>query len=314
MRVLFAGTPPFALPSLEGIVGAPGHEAVGVLTMPDRPAGRGRDLLPPPVKVRAIEFGLPVLQPRKPSSPDSLEAIGSLSPDAIAVVAYGRILRKAFLDLPRHGCLNVHASILPEYRGAAPIERAVEEGRTETGITIMAIDEGLDTGDILLVEKTPIGPEETAGELSVRLSEIGARLLVEALDRIERGDCPRIPQDHDRATHAPPLRKEEARIDWSLPAKGVVDLVRAMNPRPVAFADTPRGAMRVYRARPADGSGPPGAVLAADPKSGLVVAAGEGSVRLLDVQLPGRKRMEDRALLSGVRFETGAPLSGREGG
>ncbi|MFH1278201.1 MAG: methionyl-tRNA formyltransferase [Candidatus Eisenbacteria bacterium] len=313
MRVLFAGTPAFALPSLRAIAGAAGHVPAGVLTMPDRPAGRGRALAPPPVKLHAIELGLPVLQPKRPSSPESLEAIASLAPDVIAVVAYGRILKKVFLDLTPHGCLNLHASILPEYRGAAPIERAVQEGRTETGVTIMRIDEGLDTGDILLVRRTPIGPEETAGELSARLSEIGAGLLVEALDRIERGDCPRIPQDHDRATHAPPIDKEEARIDWSRPAGVVVNLVRAMNPRPVAFADTPRGPLRVYRARAVGRGGVAGTVLAADPKGGLVVAAGEGAVRLLEVQLPGKKRMEDRALLSGVGFETGVPLAGGGG-
>lgn len=310
MRLLFAGTPAFALPSMEAIAGSARHQLIGALTMPDREAGRGRLVRASPVKERALALGLPVLQPRKPSSPESLAAIRALAPDAVAVVAYGRILKRDFIDLPPHGCLNLHASLLPEYRGAAPIERAVQDGRTETGVTIMRIDEGLDTGDILLMERTPVAADETAGELSERLAVMGAALLALALDRIEAGDCPRAPQDHDRATHAPPIRKEEAWIDWSRPAAEIVNLVRAMNPRPVAFAETPRGPMRVFRAAADEGAGEPGTVLAADPKRGLVVAAGEGAVRLREVQLPGKKRMDDRALLSGVRFETGLLLRG----
>ena len=310
MKVLFAGTPAFALPSLEAIARSSRHRLVGALTMPDRPKGRGLRAFPPPVKERASALALPVLQPARPSSPESLEAIAALGPDVVAVVAYGRILKPSFLRLPRLGCVNVHASLLPEYRGAAPIERAILEGRSETGVTIMQIDEGLDTGDILLAEATPIGPEENAGELAERLAALGAGLLVAALDAIEDGTCPRAPQEAARASHAPPIRKEEGRIGWKDPAAAIVNRVRAMNPRPVAFAETPHGALRVYRAEAVPASGPPGTILAADPGRGLVVAAGEGAVRLREVQLPGRKRMEDRALLSGARFPVGALLEG----
>ena len=310
MRVLFAGTPDFAIPSLDAIAASKRHLPVGALTMPDRPRGRGRKPEAPPVKRRAGELGLPVLQPARPSSEESLEAIRALAPEAVAVVAYGRILKAPFLALPRHGCVNVHASLLPAYRGAAPIERAILEGEEETGVTTMMIDEGLDTGDMLLRESVAIGEGESAGELAGRLAPIGGRLLVETLDRLERGDCPREPQDDARATHAPPLRKEEARVDWTAPAARIVRLVRAMNPRPVAFTETPRGAMRLWRAAPAEGEGAPGTVLAADPRAGLIVAAGEGAVRVEEAQLPGKKRLAARALLAGVSFPVGAPLAG----
>jgi len=310
VKVLFAGTPRFALPSLLAVAASNRHSLVGVLTMPDRPRGRGRAVVPSPIKERADELGLPVLQPRKPSSSGSLEIIADLEPDVVAVVAYGRILKRAFIDLPRYGCVNVHGSLLPAFRGAAPIERAIQEGLAETGVTTMQIDEGLDTGDMLLREAVSIGQEETAGELSVRLAEVGARLLVETLDRIERGDCPRIPQDHAQATHAPPIEKKEACVDWSLPARRIVDLVRAMNPRPVAFTESTRGILRIYRAAVAEGAGGPGEVLAADAKKGLVVSAGEGAVRLRELQLPGRRRMNDSAMLAGTSFDVGVPLIG----
>lgn len=310
MKVLYAGTPAFALPGLEAVRESSRHELVGILTMPDRPKGRGRKLSPPPVKERGIELGLPVLQPAKPSSPESLEAIERLGPDVIAVVAYGRILRVSFLALPRHGCVNLHASLLPGLRGAAPIERAIQRGMKETGVTTMMIDRGLDTGDMLLRERTAIGPDETAGELAGRLALIGAPLLAETLDRLEKGDCPREPQDHGMATHAPPIGNDEAVIDWTAPAPEIVNLVRAMNPRPVARTETTRGALRVYRAEAREESGRPGTVLVADPKGGLVVAAGAGSVRLREIQLPGRKRTADGPLLSGVKFSLSQPLAG----
>jgi len=309
VKVLFAGTPVFALPSLDRIAGSSRHTLVGVLTRPDRPRARGRRLLPSPVKERGLALGLPILQPARPSAPETLEGIARLGPDVVAVVAFGRILKPAFLRLPRFGCVNLHASLLPLYRGAAPIERALLDGRTETGVTTMQIAEGLDTGDILLSLPLPIGPEETAGELAARLAEAGADLLLETLDRIERGECPRRPQEHEKATYASPVRKEDARIDWSRDAGSIQNLVRAMNPKPIAETESAHGMLRVYRVLRAPGAGPPGTVLAADPKSGLVVAAGEGAVRLAEVQLPGRKRMEDRALLSGVRFAAGRSLA-----
>ncbi len=309
MKVLFAGTPLFALPSLDAIARSDRHRLVGVLTQPDRPRARGRKVRPSPVKERAIELGLPVFQREKPSSAESVEELRPLAPDVAAVVAFGRILKKRFLDLPPAGCVNVHASLLPAYRGASPIERVVLSGEDETGVTTMMIDEGLDTGDILLQERTRVAEEETAGELAERLAAMGAALLVRTLDRIEQGDCPRTPQDDSRATYAPPVEKEEARIDWKAGRDAIVRLVRAMNPKPVAFTETSHGRMRVYRAVQWTGTGDPGTVLAADPKEGLVVAAGDGALRLEWVQLPGRSPMEDKALVSGTTFLPGDPLA-----
>jgi len=310
VKVLFAGTPLFALPTLDAIARSDRHTLVGVLTQPDRPRARGRKIRPSPVKERAALLGLPLFQPEKPSSAGAVDELRPLSPDVVAVVAFGRILRKRFLALPVWGCVNLHASLLPAYRGASPIERAILAGEEETGVTTMMIDEGLDTGDILLQERTRVGEEETAGELAARLAEIGADLFLRTLDRIEDGSCPRVPQDASRATYAPPVEKEDARIDWSARPIEIVRLVRAMNPKPVAFTETSRGRMRVFRAKEREGVGRPGTVLAASPKEGLIVAASEGAVRLERVQLSGRAEMDDTALLSGAAFPAGAPLSG----
>lgn len=312
MRVLFAGTPLFAVPTLEALV-ASTHQVAGVLTMPDRPRGRGRTPSPSPIKEIALREKLPLYQPEKFKRSEMEEELRDLAVDVVVVIAFGRILRSWFLELPRLGCVNVHASLLPLYRGPGPIEKSILDGNRETGITTMMIDEGVDTGDMLLVEKIAIGDAETAGELASRLAKRGAGLLMETLERLDRGDCPRTPQDHSRATHAPMLEKKDGRVDWGRRAAEIVCLVRAMNPRPVAWTPSIRGDMRIYRACEVVGlstGGRPGEVIAADSRQGLIIAAGEGAVRLQEIQLPGRKRMDDRALLAGAAFTPGVLLAG----
>ncbi len=312
MRILFTGTPLFAVPTLEALIES-SHEICGVLTMPDRPRGRGRAPSPSPVKEVALRENLPLIQPEKWKRSDMEDRLIGFDLDAVVVVAFGRILRPWFLGIPRLGCVNVHASLLPRHRGPSPIEKAILDGDRMTGITTMLIDEGVDTGDMLLREETEIGAGESAGELARRLAGIGSRLLVETLDRLAGGDCSRTPQDHSRATHAPMIEKNDGRIDWTHSSDAIVRLVRAMNPRPVAFTPTPRGDLRVFRAAAEmmpEGSFRPGDVVAAGAREGLKIAAGDGAVRLCEVQLPGKKMMDDRALLAGVSFTPGEQLSG----
>ncbi len=319
MRVLFAGTPAFAVPSLEALI-ASGHDVVGVLTMPDRRRGRGRRTSPSPVKECATAHGIPIHQPEKLRRAEWEKPFRDLNVDAIAIVAYGKILRPWLLAIPKHGCINVHASLLPKHRGPSPIEQAIRSGDTVTGITTMRIDQGVDTGDMLLRDEIEIEPGETAGELTARLAMIGGALLVETLDRLEQGDCPSEQQDHALATHAPMIEKDDGRIDWTQGALVIDRLVRAMNPRPIAWTETPHGIMRVLRSRlllpgteeanavEREGWAPgekPGAVLAADAKCGLVMRTGKGVLRLVKVQLPGRKAMPDTVLLRGVAIEPG---------
>lgn len=319
MRVLFAGTPAFAVPSLEALI-ASEHDVVGVLTMPDGRRGRGRRTSPSPVKEYAVAHGISIYQPEKLLRAEWEGPIRDLAIDAVAIVAYGKILRRWFLAIPKHGCVNVHASLLPKHRGPSPIEEAIRTGDAVTGITTMLIDEGVDTGDMLLRDEIEIEPGETAGELAARLGEIGGALLVETLDALDRGDCPREPQDHAACSHAPMIDKDDARIDWNGSALVIDRLVRAMNPRPVAWSETPHGVMRILRSRlllpgteeanavEREGWAPgekPGAVLAADSKSGLVMRTGNGLLRLTKVQLPGRKAMPDTVLLRGVAIEPG---------
>jgi methionyl-tRNA formyltransferase len=288
LTVVYAGTPEFAVPALEAIVAA-GHRVGAVYTQPDRPAGRGRALAAPPVKRRALELGLPVSQPATLRDPAAVAALAALAPDVIAVAAYGLLLPAEVLAIPRLGCVNIHASLLPRWRGAAPVQRALLAGDTVTGVSIMRMAAGLDTGPVYLVERVPIGPRDTAQRLTAELAEVGARALVAALDALEHDRAEAVPQPTEGATYAPKLTKHEALIDWTQSADAIDRQVRAFMPWPVAETRLRGAPLRVHAAEPvaAEAGAPPGTVVSAGP-AGIEVATGAGRLRLLRVQLAGR--------------------------
>jgi methionyl-tRNA formyltransferase len=310
VRVVFLGSGAFAVPSLAALLDA-GHEVAALVTQPDREKGRGRALAATPAKVLAEQREVPVLQPRRIKEPQAIDALRALRPDVQVVVAYGQILPRAVIDIPRLGTVNVHSSLLPKYRGAAPIHWAVVNGERETGVTTMLIDEGLDTGPTLLARPTPIGPEETAPELEARLGPLGAEVLLETLDGLARGTLAPRAQDHTRATLAPILKKEDGRIDWARPAEEIARRVRGLLPWPGTATTVAGSDLKVLRARaePATGTdAEPGTVLAVD-RDGLLVAAGAGTrLRLLDVQPESRRPMPASAFAAGARLQAGTRL------
>jgi methionyl-tRNA formyltransferase len=291
VKVLFWGTPAFALPALRSL-SEEGHVVVGVVTQPDRPAGRGREVAMSPIKQEALEEGIPVLQPEKARGDEFLAQIRALDADISVVVAYGQILRPEVLAVPRLGSVNIHASLLPELRGAAPIQWAIVRGHAASGVTIMRMEAGLDSGPMLLRVEEPIEPEESAGELGARLAEIGAEALVEALALMENGGIAETPQDHGRATYAPKVDRQTARIDWTKPADEVALWIRGMDDVPGAW--TPHGArgpVKLFRPRVVNETGGfPGEVIEAG-DDGVLVACGLGAVRVTEVQPPGKRRM-----------------------
>ncbi len=297
LKTLYVGTSDFAVPALRAL-GAAGHVIACVVTQPDRPAGRGLSLKPSPVKEEACRNGWPLLQPESIRSSDVLERLTALRPDLVVVAAYGQILPKPLLDLPRLACLNIHASLLPRHRGAAPIHRAILEGDRETGVSIMHMSEGLDEGDVVLARSTPIDPDEDAGTLHDRLAGMGASTLLEAVELLVQGRAPRIPQDPAKASYASRLGREHCRVDWSRDARVLHDQVRGLCPWPVAETLFRGEALRLFRASPLEGRGIPGSILAVAPE-GIEVAAGKGSLLLREVQPPGRKRMGARDFASG---------------
>lgn len=300
MKIVFMGTPDFAVPSLERLV-ADGHEILGVFTQPDKPQGRGYKLVAPPVKQAALAHGLTVYQPAKMRDGQALEILKELQPQLICVVAYGKILPREILELPEFGCINVHGSLLPKYRGAAPIQWSIIHGEPVTGVTTMYMAEGLDTGDMILKKETPIGENETYGELNARLSEIGAEALSETVRLVEEGKAPRTPQDDALSCYAPMLDKELAVLDFTKPAAQLHHQICGMNPWPVAYTMLDGKRLKVYRSQmaPAEaGSGKPGQVLS---KKKFIVACGEGALELCEVQLEGSKRMDGAAFLNGKR-------------
>jgi methionyl-tRNA formyltransferase len=300
LKLLFYGTPAFALPALEALRRA--HEIVAVITQPDRPAHRGQRLTPPPVKQAALAAGLPVLQPARLRDPEWAERLAAFGADVAVVVAFGQILPKAVLEAPARGSINIHGSLLPRYRGAAPIQWAIIRGETETGITTFQMDAGMDTGDILLTRSTPIGADETAGDLFARLAPLGADAIVETLARLD-SIVPR-PQDHAAATLAPRLRKTDGVIDWTTSARDVVNLVRGCNPWPGATTTAPGGTLTLWRARPiAARSGRAGTLVAHDET--LAIACGNGLVLPVDVQPENRKTMPWDDWLRGARLRAG---------
>ena len=305
-RVVFMGTPSFAVPSLDAL--ARTEEVTLVVTNPDRPAGRGQELTAPPVKNEARRLGIPVYQPEKAKHPESVARIAAERPDLIVVAAYGQILPPSILDTPGYGCINVHASLLPRYRGAAPVNWAIARGETVTGITIMKMDPGMDTGPMLHVREEPIGEEDTAETMLPRLAALGAEALTEALGKHRAGTLTETPQDDQRATYAPMLRKEHGRIDWGRPAREVRNLVRGMTPWPSAYTDHGGKTLKVLAASLREGNGEPGGILSVD-RDGLVVACGEGSLLLAKVQPEGGRAMSSREYAQGRRVRKGDRLS-----
>jgi methionyl-tRNA formyltransferase len=300
MRIVFMGTPEFAVPTLEDVVLA-GYEVPLVLTQPDRPKGRGGNLASSPVKEAALRLGIAVLQPERVRNPEVVELLRALATDAMVVVGYGQIIPQSIIDLPRHGIINVHASLLPKYRGAAPIQWAVANGEAVTGVTTMRINAGLDTGDMLLKYETPIGPDEDALQLGARLAVAGADLLVKTLDALESGTVAPIPQNDAQATYAPILRKEDGLIDWTLPAPAIVNRVRGFLPWPGAWTRFRDQVFHIWKARVAvSGEGVCGTPIA-ERRRLLVQCGANTRLELMEVQQEGRKRMSAEAFLNGVQ-------------
>jgi len=302
MRIAFAGTPEFAARALAALIEA-GHDIALVLTQPDRAAGRGMKLKAGPVKEIALRHALSVAQPESLKADAARQVIIDARPELMVVAAYGLILPQAVLDIPPLGCVNIHASLLPRWRGAAPIQRAIEAGDRETGITLMQMDAGLDTGDILSLHPLAIGDEANAAQLHDRLAALGAQAIVDLLPRLARGEVQRIAQDADAATYAAKLSKEAARIDWHRPADALARAVRAFDPVPGAHALLHGAPVKVWRARPSTGSGEPGAVLEATP-AGIRVACGDGALMLLELQQAGGRRLPVNAFIAGHPVDT----------
>ncbi len=302
MRIVFCGTGEIGAPALQALLASKKHTVVGVITQPDKPAGRDLKPRASVIKQIALAEKLPVQQPEKLRSPAALEDLRALAPDLMVVAAYGQILPKSVLEAPRLGCLNLHASLLPRHRGASPIHAAILAGDHETGITVMYMDEGLDTGDILLAQKLAIGPDETTGQLHDRLADLAAPCLIEALDLLEQGNAPRVPQDNAHATYAAKLKKTDGLLDWLQPAEALATRVRAMSPWPGAYTHLAGQTLKIHSAKSDRASGPPGEILASEP--GVIrVGCGSGSLVLEFLQLEGRKR------LSAAEFLRGHPLA-----
>src|SRR5262245_45245909 len=307
LRVVFMGSPEFAVPCLEALLET--EEVLAVVTQPDKPAGRGLGVQAPAVKVRALAAGLPVLQPPSVRKPPFTEVLAPLAPDLCVVVAYGKILPPELLALPRLGCVNVHASLLPKYRGAAPIQWSIIRGERETGVTLMQMDAGMDTGAMLLQRALPIDDEVTAGEVHLRLAELGAALLREGLPPLAAGRLTPRPQDPAQATMAPMLTKETGRVDFAAGARAVRDLVRGCDPWPTGYTFLDGELLKLYKPKVVSGSGEPGVVLGAD-RDGLIVGCGNDAVAFGELQLPGRRRMPAAALLAGRAIRPRTRLGG----
>lgn len=299
MKAIFMGTPEFAVPSLEAMAAA-GHEIAAVFTQPDRAKGRGQDVAKSPVKMAAQRLGLAVLQPERVRRPEVIEQIRAIAPEVMVVVGYGQIIPQAILDIPPLGIINVHASLLPKYRGAAPIQWAIARGEMKTGVTTMRIDAGLDTGEMLLKAETEIGEEETAVELSARLAPMGAELLRRTLEEIS---CIKPEkQDNSQASYAPILKKEDGRIEWTMPAREIANRVRGFQPWPGCYTMWREKRLAIWRARAREGEGWPGEI------HGACVACGEGVLELIEVQPEGKKRMPAADFLRGHQVKDGEVL------
>ena len=309
MRIVYMGTPDFAVASLERLI-ADGHEITGVFTQPDKPQGRKMKLTPPPVKELAMQHNIPVYQPESFKNESQLELLKELAPECIVVVAYGKLLPAYVLDLPKYGCINVHGSLLPKYRGAAPIQWMVLNGEKKAGVTTMYMDRGLDTGDMLLTKEVTVGENETAGELFDRLAAEGAELISETLKRLPEG-IERVPQNEAESTYVSTLDKSMSVVDWTKDAQTVHNLIRGLDPWPVALTTIDGARLKLFQSRMTDrtADAPAGTVVEADPKTGLLVACGDGRVlHILEVQLVGKKRMPAGDYLRGHAIAKGTIL------
>jgi methionyl-tRNA formyltransferase len=308
LRIVFAGTPEFAAEHLKALLDSP-YQLVAVYSQPDRPAGRGQKLMPSPVKQLALQHNIPVLQPQTLRDPLAQAELAALQPDLLVVVAYGLILPQAVLDIPRLGCINSHASLLPRWRGAAPIQRAIQAGDDESGVTVMHMEAGLDTGPMLLKVRTPISPEDTGGSLHDRLAELGPPAVLEAIAGLCTGTLHGQAQDDSLANYAHKLNKDEALLDWSRPAEELERLIRAFNPWPICHSRLHGEPLKVLAASIGEGSGTPGEILSAS-KEGLSVACGSGALRLTRLQLPGGKALNFADLFNSRReqFAVGTVL------
>lgn len=309
MRIVFMGTPDFSVGTLEAILAA-GHQVAAVVTQPDKPKGRGKALQATPVKEAALAHGLTVYQPRKVREDSFLEELKKINPDVIVVVAFGQIIPRTILELPKFGCINVHASLLPKYRGAAPIQWAVIDGEEVSGVTIMRMDAGLDTGDMLSKVEVPLAEDETGGSLFDKLSEAGARQLVQTLNRLEDGTVQPEKQPEESPTgYARMITKADGLIDWTKDAKSIERLIRGLNPWPSAFTRLEGKNLKIWKAavQEQDSGLAPGTVISAG-REGLSVQTGQGRLNILELQLEGKKRMEADAFLRGCTLETGAVL------
>lgn len=308
MRVIFMGTPDFAVPSLEALLTK--HEVVLVVTQPDKPKGRGKKMVPTPVKACALEHGIPVLQPEKVKEPEFVEQLRSYEPDLIAVTAFGQILSEPILEMPKYGCINVHGSLLPKYRGAAPMQWSIIDGEKVTGITTMYMAKGLDSGDMLLKAEVEITDEDTFATIHDKMAVTGANLLLDTLDQLEADTLERIPQDHDAATYAPMITKETGHIDWSKNRQDIINLIRGLNPVPAAYTIYEEEVLKIFGASLSDvqaNSAANGEIVAVV-KKGFVVKCGDGCLLITEVQARGGKRMMTDAYLRGHAMKEGILL------
>lgn len=307
MRIIFMGTPDFAVPTLEALVTG-GHEVIAAVTQPDKPKGRGKAVLMTPVKEKALEYGIPVYQPVKAREPEFIEVLKSLEPEVIVVVAFGQILPKEILEIPRYGCVNVHASLLPKYRGAAPIQWAVIDGEEESGVTTMQMDEGLDTGDILEMEKIRLEEKETGGSLFDKLSRLGGKLILSTLSGLENGTVVPRKQGETTTPYAKMLKKTMGEIDWNMEAAAIERLIRGLNPWPSAYTSCNGKTLKIWAADvlPGGQGEEPGRVRAG--KDSLLVETGSGLLSITELQLEGKKRMDTASFLRGFSIPDGTVL------
>lgn len=325
MRIVFMGTPDFSVPALEALKEG-GHEIAAVVTQPDKPKGRGKAVQMTPVKLKALEYGIPVYQPVKVKTPEFTETLKELAPEVIVVIAFGQILSKAILDIPRYGCINIHASLLPKYRGAAPIQWAVIDGEKESGVTTMMMDVGLDTGDMLEKAVVPLAEDETGGSLHDKLSQAGGKLILSTLQKLQEGTLERVPQTEEGTCYARMLSKSMGDIDWSMKAEEIERLIRGLNPWPSAYTGWKDRTLKLWKARalPADSEevriaaavqagqeeaqAEPGQVVISDRRQ-LIIAAGEGFLSVKELQPEGKKRMDVESFLRGYPVEPGTVFS-----